>query len=504
GWRTGVSETWASMPWARRRPSIRDWRRCNWAGLGRRAREGRIMSSSASPSKRTAAMAGPGCRGSSPAADSGAGSQLPSWRAKLPASTRASKRQPISVWQPARVWLTTMASRRGAGSRSGMLGSGALAPQLQVEAGGLFDLAALVEVAEGAGAGALGEAMAEIGIGDEAQQGLGEGAGIGGFDQQAGVLILDDFGGAIHGGGDDGAASGGGFHGGEGQALVERGQDEEVGDGQPGGDVGAEAGEEDAGAEAEADGLGAQGAGEAAFAEADQAHGGGGIQAGHGLEQHGVTFLRLEAGDAEQQDLGGSDAEGGAGIQLRRGAGAEAGEIDAVADDENLPGGEAAVIAQVGGIGFGDGDVGGDAAAGGAVHPGGIAPAAAPALAHMRGFDHDRGAGPAGPGGGGAAGAGDVGVEQIDAMAAEVLAQAGAGAEAPGIAGRGGTEAHIGGQIGQVGGAGGGAGEVELEALAVEAAQEGERVLFGAAAGGGMGEMQQAEAARGLERGAGG
>ena len=92
-----------------------------------------------------------------------------------------------------------------------------------------------VEGVEGGGEGVGGEAEARAGllVGEEAVDGRGEGGGVAGWGEEAGLLGADEFGDTADVGGDDGALGEHRFDEREGEALgVEAGEDEEVGEGE--------------------------------------------------------------------------------------------------------------------------------------------------------------------------------------------------------------------------------------------------------------------------------
>lgn len=184
----------------------------------------------------------------------------------------------------------------------------------------------------------VGESFGEVGLGAEAGDGGGEGVGVAFGDEEAGVVVADEFGDGGVVGGDNGDAAGHGFHDGDGESF---------GVAVGGGDGGAEEGvagfefvgdavlrdgaeELDAVFEAEAAGGGFEVLAERAVAGDDIA----GVnvvfvaKAGERFEGDGVALLFDESADGEE-----AERRVRVGVKHGAGAGREAGEVDAHAVD---------------------------------------------------------------------------------------------------------------------------------------------------------------------------
>ena len=128
--------------------------------------------------------------------------------------------------------------------------------------------------------------------------GCGQGLGLGGRNEDACLLVEDEFGTAIHSGSDDGQAGGHCFENGVGQAFPEGGEDEQLAEGEEVGDVLAGAEEVDVGGEVGLGELGLDLGTQFAIADEEKVGVGHGREdGGDGLQQVLMPFLGVEAGD---------------------------------------------------------------------------------------------------------------------------------------------------------------------------------------------------------------
>ena len=206
------------------------------------------------------------------------------------------------------------------------------------------------------------EASAEVGILGQRGKVRGEGGGVGGGSEKAGVAVQDHFGDAGQGGGDDGEAAGHGFEDDRGEdiggtfGVGEGGEDEGVGGGECLLDLflAEGAAEADVAAELEAVDMGFESGALGALADDLELDGEALLdEGGDGFEEDGEAFEVDEAADADEAEGFGG---GGGGL----GAGELSG-VDAVVDAVNAGRGVgadleeevAAVVADGGGEGRG-------------------------------------------------------------------------------------------------------------------------------------------------------
>ena len=143
----------------------------------------------------------------------------------------------------------------------------------------------------------------------------------------------DQFGNAAYGGCDDGQAGGHGFHDGERTSFPKRGQGEDVGSGEDGGDILAETEEVDA--FRERGGLGQEASFRLQTSRADEQEVAAWVLAESFLESADKAeriFLGRETGDGDDEEIIVPKSVGGAPGGAARGGGLELGEIDPVGD----------------------------------------------------------------------------------------------------------------------------------------------------------------------------
>jgi hypothetical protein len=183
---------------------------------------------------------------------------------------------------------------------------------------------------------------ADVGGGEEEEEGVGESAGVAVIDEEPGLTVTDEFGEAAGASCDDGFSESEGFECGAAEGLGPGGQDDEVAIGNDAwdvvtpteeGDGVSESGVFDAPAEGaeEAGILGTHGAAD----EEDAKRGEGGEDAGKRGEEELVTLPWGDLGDVGEDGDGVGDvklATDGAGPS----SGAEGGEVDAVSDGPEL------------------------------------------------------------------------------------------------------------------------------------------------------------------------
>lgn len=142
-------------------------------------------------------------------------------------------------------------------------------------------------------------------------EGGGEGGGLVGRDEEAGLAVGDDFGDAADVGGDDGSAVGEGFQDAEAETFLLGGVNPEVAGGEVVVDAQDAFADGDSVGESEASNVGSVG-GEVAAGEDEKLDVGAVFGAGDGFEDVGDAFAGTEVGEVEEEDFVVVDAEFGA------------------------------------------------------------------------------------------------------------------------------------------------------------------------------------------------